>query len=261
MLLLSLSFVISRSIVLVLATPVLEDSLLPDTTLFSSFSPFAANADVDTISTQPVIENVSSNFDPTGPWASFSNPSQSETLANSPSLCRSQTNGKLRVRDTANPVPKPWCKLDDAQGGALGVEVKPDTEKSPPKNEEGGRREQWDRPETDIEKQWRQENYFKHPNSVEKCKFSPFEIHLYCLGPVGTTRMDSISIGEGISVPALFYERIEGCHRSTHIHISCLLYFFKKILVRAYHWKYILQRVEHGEGLILPGTCAAPTST
>lgn len=90
--------------------------------IFASSVPdslFTADAEDNTSSLPPVVledPRSGNKFDSTLPWTSFSDPSpQSDIWANSQSSCRSQINGKLRVRyaAAANVADESICTLDD----------------------------------------------------------------------------------------------------------------------------------------------------
>lgn len=213
---LPLVFVIGNSIP-VLATPVPEEDSqnLPKDFSLSTSSTFTDDkTEENTLPLQLAIEDPSDSFNP---WTSTDNSFRSTIWANfAPNACRSKSVSKVRLRDTA-PNAEQLCKFplhEDTTG----------TQEPPPKPTVEPARKPLEYPFAPVGSPpvtGFQGMLIKMNNALgrydkNRCKIYPFNIRLYCDGPVGNSMIANIPWLNGLTAVAVWYESVEGCNSCTY---------------------------------------------
>lgn len=214
---LPLVFVIGNPIP-VLATPVPEENslFLPKDFSLPTSSPFTDDqTEENTLPVQVAIEDPSNSFNP---WTSSDNPFRSTIWANSAqSPCRSKTNSKFRLRDTGAPAADQLCKspLQEDPTGTQEPLPEPNVEpaRKPP---EYPFAPVGTPPVTGFQGMLVKMNNALGRYDKNRCKIYPFNIRLYCDGPVGNTILANIPWLNGLTAVAVWYESVEGCNSCTY---------------------------------------------
>lgn len=213
---LPLVFVIGNSIP-VLATPVPEEDsqFLPKDFSLSTSSAFTDDKTEENTLTLPLaIEDPNDSFNL---WTSSDNPFRSTIWANSAqSPCRSKTNSKFRLRDTA-PTAEQLCKfrLQEDTTGTQEPPPEPTVEpaRKPP---EYPFAPVGSPPVTGFQGMLIKMNNALGRDDKNRCKIYPFNIRLYCDGPVGNSMIANIPWLNGLTAVAIWYESVEGCNSCTY---------------------------------------------